>query len=203
MTILHAMVSLIVSRFLVDEFSDLYYDPTPLREYEKENKTEEPEPQQKTERQSMPPPELANSPQLRRGPHSSGSLSASMPYANSPRHPSQLPPGMPFSGMPPVPASQFYGNGDMGSPSPMRMGGMGMPMDPMGGMGGGMGGMGGMSPMGNMGGMGGMPGMPGMGGMGGMGPMGGGMGMASPDLRRGAMRRGMSMSMDDGFGGLH
>lgn len=80
-----------------------------------------------------------------------------------------------------IPPGQFYGNGDHGVPSPMRMGGMGMP--------------GSMGDMGGMGGMGGMP-MGGIGGMGGMGPisMGG-----SPDPRRGAMRRGISMG-EDGFG---
>ena len=107
-----------------------------------------------------------------------------------------MPPEMAFSNMPPVPPPQFYGNGDMGGPSPMRMAGMGAQMDQM------MGGMGGMGPMGNMNGMGGMPGM-GMGHMGGM-PMGGGMGMPSPELRRGMRPRGMSMGMgDDGFGGMH
>lgn len=186
-------------RFLVDEYSELYYDPTPLREHEKEAKAEEAESQQKTERQSMPPPDVMASPQIRRGPHSSSQGSNAMVYANSPRHASQIPPGMPFNNMPPVPPAQFYGNGDMGGPSPMRMGSMGVPMDPMGsmsaGMAAGMGNMAmGMGPMGNMGAM----GVPmGMG-------MGGGMGMGSPDPRRGAMRRGMSMGMgDDGFGGLH
>lgn len=178
----------------MDEYSDLYYDSSPLREYEKESKSEESEPLHKTERQSMPPPEL--SPQMRRGPHSGGQGPSSLSF-NSPRHPSQMSLGMPFANMGTVPPGQFYGNGDMGpGPSPMRMGAMGMPVDPMSGMSG-------MSPMANMGGMGGMSGMPGMGGMGGMG-MPGAMGMASPELRRGMRPRGMSLGMsDDGFGGLH
>ncbi|PSS19944.1 hypothetical protein PHLCEN_2v3117 [Hermanssonia centrifuga] len=124
-------------QFLVDEGSDLYYDPTPLREYEKEGRSAEEN--ERNDRASMPPPNsLPNpdSPQLRR--HPSHALQApSMPY--SPRHAPQFSQGMssPFGGMQPVPAAQFYGNGDMG----MRMGGMsGMHMDGMG--------------MGNMGGMG-------------------------------------------------
>jgi hypothetical protein len=186
---------LICPRFLVDEFSDLYYDPSPLREYEKEGKAEDAEPT-KVERQSMPPPELVGSPQIRRGPHSSSQGPPSIQFSNSSRHPSQIPPGMSFNNMPAVPAAQFYGNGDMGGPSPMRMGSMGVSMDPM------MGGMGGMGSMGSMGGMGSLPGM-GMGGMGSM-PMGGGLGMPSPDMRRSMRPRGMSMGMgDDGFGGLH
>lgn len=202
---LHVCIVLNVVRFMVDEFSDLYYDPTPLREYEKEGKSEEPDPQTKTERHSMPAQDLAGSPQIRRGPHSS-SQGPPMQFTNSPRHRPQMTPNMPFSNMPPVPAAQFYGNGDMGGPPQIRMSGMSMPIDQMGGMGGGMpggmGGMGGMGPMANMGGMGGMPGMPGMGGMGGMG-MPGAMGMPSPEMRRGMERR-MSMGMgNDGFGGMH
>lgn len=186
-------------QFLVDEYSELYYDPSPLREYEKEAKSEEADAPQKLERQSMPPPEL--SPQMRRNPHS-GQGPSTMSF-NSPRHPSQMPANMPFANISAVPPGQFYGNGDIGpGPSPMRMSNMGMPVDPMGGMGG----MGGMNPMAGLGGMGGLPGMPGMGGMGGMAGMGmpGSMGMASPDLRRGMRPRGMSIGMgDDGFGGLH
>ncbi|EKM58264.1 uncharacterized protein PHACADRAFT_26782 [Phanerochaete carnosa HHB-10118-sp] len=159
-------------QFLVDEYSSLYYDPTLLREYEKEGKSEESDVPQKIERQSMPPPEF--SPQMRRGPPS-GQGPSSLPF-NSPRHPSQMAPGMSFANMGVVPTGQFYGNGDMGpGPSPMRMGAMGMPVDPMGGMGG----MAGMNPMANMGGMGGMPGMPGMGGMGDLAIVVG----TTPDLR--------------------
>ena len=130
----------------MDEFSDLYYDPTPLREYEKEGKSEDTE-QMKIERQSMPPPEIAGSPQIRRGPPSSTQGPSSMQFPSTPRHPSQIPPGMSMHNMSPVSPAQFYGNGDMGGPSPMRMGNMGVPMDPM------MGGLAGMNPMSNMGGM--------------------------------------------------
>ena len=151
-----------------------------------EAKAEEAEIQQKTERQSMPPPDAMASPQIRRGPHSNSQGPGPMVYANSPRHPSQIPPGMPFNNMAPVPAAQFYGNGDMGGPSPMRMGNMSVHIDPMNAMGGGIPGMGGM-PMGNMA----MAGL-------------GGMTLGSPNIQRGAMRRGMSMGMgDDGFGGMH
>ena len=131
----------------------------------------------KTERGSMPPPEHVgpDSPHLRRNhaPSTPGGP-GSMPF--SPRHSAPFPPqGMGYNGMPPVSPAQFYGNSDH-VPSPMRMGGMGIPMDSMGGLG----------PMG-------------MSSMGGMGPMG----MNSPDLRRGAMRRGVSMN-EDGFTlGMH
>lgn len=161
-----------LDRFLVDEFSDLYYDPSPLREHEKEAKAASGEDGEKPERLSMPPPEhmAADSPQLRRTHSSAG------PMQFSPRHQAPYPQNIGFNNMARPPPGQFYGNGDHGVPSPMRMGGMGMPM-------------------GDMGGMGGMP-------MGGMGPMGP-MGMGSPDVRRG-LRRGVSMS-DDGFGlgGMH
>ncbi|KAJ3536451.1 hypothetical protein NM688_g6834 [Phlebia brevispora] len=158
-------------QFMVDEGSDLFYDPTPLREYEKEQKSSPEESADRSERASMPPPSALESPQLRRSinpiPHTP-QQSHSAPF--SPRHPSQFSQqGMPvaFSGMPVTP-NQFFGNGDPG----MRMGGMGS----MGGMG---------------------IHMEGMGGMGGMPGMGMGMGMGSPDVRRMA-RRG-PMGMEDGL----
>ena len=132
----------------------------------------------------MPPPDQMipePSPQMRRNPSGMSASSGSVPF--SPRHPGPYPPqGMGFNSMPRIPPNQFYGNGDPGMPSPMRM-------NSMGGMGMGMGDMSGM------GGMGGMP----VGGMGGMGPMG----MGSPDVRR-SVRRGMSMGEDGfGLGGMH
>ncbi|KAI0694611.1 hypothetical protein BC835DRAFT_998515 [Cytidiella melzeri] len=166
-------------QYHVDEHSTLYYDPTPLREHEKESKASAEETEKKEQRPAMPPPEHITaevSPQLRRNPSSMSAGSGSMHF--SPRQPGPYnPQGMGFNNMPRVPPSQFYGNGDHGMPSPMRMSGMGMPV-------------------GDMGGMGGMP----MGGMGGMGPMG----MGSPDARRG-LRRGMSMG-EEGYGmggGMH
>lgn len=161
---------------MVDEGSDLYYDPTPLREYEKNSRATPEESAERPERASMPPPTALNSPQLRRSinamPHTP---QQSHPVPFSPRHPGQFTPqGMsgPFSGGMPVAPGQFFGNGDPG----MRMG-------PMGGIGG-------MNMhMEGMGNMGGMPGMP------------IGMGMGSPDVRR--MSRRGQMSMEDGFTGMH
>lgn len=171
----------------MDEFTDLYYDPSPLREHEKETKTIS-EGGEKTDRPSMPPPDhmATDSPSLRRTHSNAAGPSNPMPF--SPRHPGPYPPqGMAYNSMGRIPPGQFYGNGDHGVPSPIRMGSMGMP-----------------GPIGDMGGMGGMTGLPmgNMGGMGGMGPMGMG---GSPDPRRGTMRRGMSMG-EDGFGpmgGMH
>lgn len=159
-------------RFLVDECSDLYYDPSPLREHEKEAKASGEE-GEKLDRPSMPPPEqiATDSPQLRRTHSNVGP----MPF--SPRHQGPFQPqNMPYSNMARMPTAQFYGNGDHGVPSPIRMGNMGMPM-------------------GDMGGMGGMP----MGNMSGMGPMG----VPPPDVRR-SMRRNISMGEESfGMGGMH
>ena len=160
------------NRFLVDELSDLYYDPSPLRQHEKEAKSTE-EGVEKTERPSVPPHDrmVTDSPQLRR----THSTAAPMPF--SPRHQGPYPQNMGFNNMSRVPSAQFYGNGDPGVPSPMRMASIGMPM-------------------GDVSGMGGMP----IGGMGGMGPMN----MASPDTRRAGLRRGISMGEDNfGMGGMH
>ncbi|TCD69369.1 hypothetical protein EIP91_007925 [Steccherinum ochraceum] len=136
-------------QFMVDDRSDLYYDPSPLMEYLKDGKTEGEEnaEQSSMDRPSQPPADGPGTPQTRR--------SHGLPPTNpnqinfSPRQPGgQFPPGQgmpgPFSGgMAPIPASQFYGNGaggDQHMSSPMRMGGMGLPGD------GGMGGMGMGSP---------------------------------------------------------
>ena len=191
-------------RFMVDEGSDLYYDSSPLREYEKDAEDEKPAANgsgegpsiPKQERGSMPPPGHhaqiplqgvgstgPDSPQLRRNQMPMPMTPHTPQPSFSPRHPGQFTPDpRGFSqGMPVTPQHQQFFN-DPG----MRMG-MGSPMGggPMGGMGMHMDGMG----------MGGMGGMPGMGGM-------GGMNMGSPDVRRMATRRG-PMGMDDGFGGMH
>lgn len=161
-----------IIRFMVDEFSDLYFDPSPLREHEKEAKATAGQ-VEKAERLSMPPPEhiATDSPQMRRTHSNAGPL----PF--SPRHQGSYPqPNMGYNSMNRVPSTQFYGNGDHGAPSPMRMGSIGMPMGDIGGMGG-----------------------VAMGGMGGMGSIG----IGSPDVRR-SMRRGMSMGEDGfGMGGVH
>jgi len=124
-------------QFLVDEDSDLHYDPSPLLEYQKEGQEEN---EQTKDRPSIPPPDFhsgSNTPQTRRNaplPPSQNTIGF------SPRHPGQFSSqGMPFPGMAPVPPAQFYGGGSAGNPnmqSPMRIGGMGMNVDGMGGMGG-------------------------------------------------------------------
>lgn len=129
-------------RFLVEEHSDLYYDPSPLREYLKEGQADSDE--SGTSSSSKPPvptPDFSNhavpgTPQLRRNPSMPPPAQPHMPF--SPRHPGAggFPSQMQFANMgSPVPPGQFYGN-DPSMSSPMRMGGMGMPMDGMGGMGG-------------------------------------------------------------------
>lgn len=198
-------------RFHVDEGSDLFYDSSPLREYEKDG-TEGISDEDKTnassdavakpERASMPPPTHASisameSPHLRRvaiqGMPHTPQQSHSVPF--SPRHPGfpgGVGPGGFNQGLPVTPQHQQFFNGH--TPETIRMSGgsisLGSPMG--GGMGGmSMHGMDGMSPMGGMGPM-------NMGGMGGMA----GMGMASPDMRRMAAGRRGPMGLEDGFVGM-
>ncbi|KAJ3894695.1 hypothetical protein GG344DRAFT_86408 [Lentinula edodes] len=187
-------------QFHVEEYSDLYYDPTILREsaqkqYEEENGPSEE--QQERQGQTLniqrdnsfhlsnphnPPPNRHS------GPMSGGPPPINYPYPNSPSV--MRGPG-PGQGFPPGMPSNQYGRHDA---SPARM-----QMHMSGGMGGVVGGGMGMGGMGNMGGMGG-----GIGSIGGnmdfghqnpaitMG--GGGMGgMPSPGMMAGRrMTRGMT-----------
>ncbi|KAJ3477821.1 hypothetical protein NLI96_g10209 [Meripilus lineatus] len=151
-------------RFLVDEKSDLYYDPSPLLEYQKENRPEGEDGDRTTDKQAIPtsePGSAMGTPQTRRNPQ----LPPQPGHMFSPRHHGQFTPqGLPYPNMAPIPSSQFYGNGgDPSIPSPLRIGSLGMSVDNMGGM--------------------------------------GGMGMASPDVRR-RMTRGMGMG-EDSYGGMH
>lgn len=122
------------ARFMVDEGSELYYDPTPLREYEKEGRSSPDHTADRAERADMPPPDhpsALDSPQLRR-PHMPHTPQQSHSVPFSPRHPSQFQGGMgsPFSNSMPVTPTQFYGNGEQ----QIRMGnvgGMGIHMDGM------------------------------------------------------------------------
>lgn len=182
----------------MDEYSELYYNPTPLQTAVKavtQEDGDEPatpgpstNPSHNSERQRQQQhhmQDFSNSPRPSRSSH----LPPNIPTAGTPsHHPNQYFPGSPaaamasprhgYPGTPQgmsfngngIPPTQFYGNSMDGSPaSPMRMGG-GMNM----GM--------------NM-------------GMGGMG-MGMGMqpdAMGSPDVRR-RMTRGMS---GEDYGGMH
>lgn len=170
---------------MVDENSDLYYDQTPLREYEKDAQASSEEEKAvastsdllKAERESMPPPPVHDSPHLRRIPQMPHTPQQSHSVSFSPRHhPSQFTPGPGgFSQSLPVTPQhqqQFF-NGHSG----MGMGGAGIGIgSPMGGAGLGMH-MDGMS-------------------MGGMNMAGMSMSMASPEMRRMAAAR-------NGFSGMH
>lgn len=177
------------SRFLVDEYSDLYYDPTPLRGYLKDQQSDdEPTLSNSSQRQQM---DTVNSPRLTRtSSMTPGGMTPSISQAQlygtpqamaSPRHfpGGNQSMGGPYGGMSGIPPAQFYGSGagDGMPASPMQRGPPpGMGMNP--GMG--------MAP-----GMGMNPAM----GMSGMPPDG----SLSPEVRR-RVTRGMSM---DEFGGMH
>ncbi|KAH9850333.1 hypothetical protein C2E23DRAFT_887494 [Lenzites betulinus] len=168
-------------QWLVDQHSELYYDPTPLLDYKKESQqshADEPSPSKQSQRQDS-----MNSPRMPRGSMPPGGMTPSMSHGQiygtqqmaSPRHPypgQNQAMGGPYGGMAPIPPAQFYG-GDAVPPSPIQRGpGPGMGMNP--GMGMGM-----------------NPGMA----MGGIAPDG----SLSPEVRR-RVTRGMSM---DEFGNIH
>ncbi|KAI0649119.1 hypothetical protein C8Q79DRAFT_1007683 [Trametes meyenii] len=173
-------------QWLVDEHSELYYDPEPLQEYLKDAQADEPSSSRPSQRQQM---DVVNSPRMPRGSMPPGGMTPSMSHAQlyggpqqmaSPRHPYPGPNqsmGGPYGGMAAIPPAQFYG-GDAVPASPIQRGpGPGIAMNP--GMG--------MGPPG----MGMNPAM----GMGGMAPDG----SMSPEVRR-RVTRGMSM---DEFGNMH
>ncbi|OBZ72088.1 hypothetical protein A0H81_07923 [Grifola frondosa] len=180
----------IASRFLVDEFSELYYDPTPLRSsYQNESRSSNDDPPSA----ANPTPssrDIPSTPRVHRTPvphnTSLNTPTSQTQYYNAPpplSSPRHAYPGVQsgYGNMNPMPNAQFYGGGEGSAGSPMRPG-MGMLPPGMGvnpGMGMGMGGMG-MSMGMNMG----------------MGQEGG----ISPEMRR-RMTRGMGM--EDGFGGMH
>ncbi|EIW57540.1 uncharacterized protein TRAVEDRAFT_48578 [Trametes versicolor FP-101664 SS1] len=176
-------------QWFVDERSELYYDPTPLLEYQKEyqqNNSDEPSSSSRQSQRQQQQQDSVNSPRMHRGSMPPGGMTPSMSHSQlygqqqqmaSPRHPYPGPNqgmGGPYGGMAPIPPAQFYG-GDGVPPSPISRGpGPGMGMSPGMGMGQGMG----MNP--------------------GMG-MGGMDGSLSPEVRR-RVTRGMSM---DEFGNMH
>jgi hypothetical protein len=110
-------------RFLVDEGSDLYYDPTILLESAKNQKERD----TADDRASMPPqpPDFAaqHTPQPHRvqpnGYPYGGNVTPAMNYPSTRHgnHMGNVYPGGPFN---PIPPNQFYGTGD--GLSPMRMG---------------------------------------------------------------------------------
>ena len=118
-------------RFLVDHGSDLYYDPSPLMEYQKQQREEE-----IAARTSMQPPDFrAHDPSRITRNHSTSSnqnyqySSPSMSQV-TPRHPNFGGySNVPFNGIPP---NHFYGSGvDGASPARMSMrDGMGASMSP-------------------------------------------------------------------------
>lgn len=188
-------------QFVVEEYSDLYYDPTLLFEYRQDARTsgeDEDSPSTSTNADSKPVQEIPSTPkhQSLRGVHlppgSQGSFHHPQQFFSgntptnmaSPRHPfPNSGQGMGGQGMPsqsmgfggmnmsPVSPAQFYGGGTPGMSQGIGNMGMNMPGGMVGGMGMGMG----------------SDGM-------------GGLGMNSPDLRRRLTR---GMSGEDGFGSMH
>ncbi|EGN99262.1 hypothetical protein SERLA73DRAFT_182177 [Serpula lacrymans var. lacrymans S7.3] len=128
-------------QFLVDVGSDLYYDPSPLLEYQKQQRAEEEAAAAASGRGSMQPPEYLPgahdnhpSPRMMRS-HSSNyqqyghgaPMSPNVAHA-SPRHPGQM---GGFSGaFNAIPPSQFYGPGETASPARMGLNREGMSMSP-------------------------------------------------------------------------
>lgn len=127
-------------RFQVDEGSNLYYDPSPLLEYQKEEKhaiANAAESLPSSSSNPHPTPRGQSFPMA--GHHSANGIAMSPVVATPARHgvPGQM--GVPYHSGPQfnsIPPAQFYGGGDRGSPMVTR--GMGMSMS----MGMGMEGMG-------------------------------------------------------------
>ncbi|KAI8980190.1 hypothetical protein BD414DRAFT_421190 [Trametes punicea] len=176
-------------QWLVDEYSDLYYDPSPLMESLKESQQNNAEESSSSSSKipQRPQQDSVNSPRMTRSSMPPGTMTPSMSHNQlygtpqqmaSPRHPypgANQGMGGPYGGMTPISPAQFYG-GEGVPASPIQRG-------PVPGMG--------MSA-----GMGMVPGMglnPAM-GMGGMAPDG----SMSPEVRR-RVTRGMSM---DEFGNM-
>ncbi|KAI0635923.1 hypothetical protein C8Q77DRAFT_1100436 [Trametes polyzona] len=184
--------------WLVDEYSELYYDPTPLLDYMKDSQQNTSDDQAASSSSKQRQQDSVNSPRMPRGSIPPGGMTPSMSHSQlyntpqqmaSPRHPYQAANqgmggggGGPYGGIAPIPPAQFYGGGGGGGdgvpPSPIQRGpGPGMGMSPGMGMAQGMG----MNPAAM--------------GMGGMAPDG----SLSPEVRR-RVTRGMSM---DEFGNMH
>jgi len=120
-------------RFQVEEDSELFYDPSPLLEYQKEDKQEAPHaieglPSSSSNLQ----PSHRGHPYPLAGHHSSNGVAMSPVVATPTRHVVGHM-GGPYGGpqFHAIPPSQFYGD-DRGSPMVTRGMGMGMGMDGMG-----------------------------------------------------------------------
>jgi hypothetical protein len=118
-------------QFQVEEDSNLYYDPSPLLEYQKEDKQAVVNPAESLPSSSSNPhPTHRGQAYPMVGHHPNGMIMSPI-VATPTRHgvPIQLGPyhGPQFNAIPPA---QFYGGGDRGSPMVTR--GMGMGMDGMG-----------------------------------------------------------------------
>jgi hypothetical protein len=127
-------------RFQVEEHSTLYYDPSPLLEYQKEDKqvarnTLEGIPSSSSH--PLPSSSQRGQPYPMAGHHSANGVAMSPVVATPTRHGVPIQMGGPYPGGPQfhsIPPNQFYGGGDRGSPMVTRGMGvsMGMGMDGMG-----------------------------------------------------------------------
>ena len=129
-------------RFQVEEDSNLYYDPSPLLEYQKEDKQVAPnaiEGIPSSSSHHLPSGSQRGQPYPMAGHHSVNGVAMSPVVATPTRHGVPMQMGGPYPGGPQfhaIPPNQFYGGGDRGSPMVTRgMGvgmGMGMGMEGMG-----------------------------------------------------------------------
>lgn len=121
-------------RFQVEEASKLYYDPSPLLEYQKEDKQDAPNvveglPSSSSHHQLS----QRGQPYPLAGHHSSNGVAMSPVVATPTRHGIPVQMGGPYGGpqFHAIPPSQFYGD-DRGSPMVMRSMGVSMGIDGMG-----------------------------------------------------------------------
>lgn len=113
-------------RWFVDERSELYYDPTPLLEYQKEyqqNNSDEPSSSSRRSQRQQQQQDSVNSPRMHRGSMPPGGMTPSMSHSQlygqqqqmaSPRHPYPGPNqgmGGPYGGMAPIPPSAVLRRG--------------------------------------------------------------------------------------------
>ena len=129
-TSLHSMNLDRSYRFQVDEGSNLYYDPSPLLEYQKEEKQAANTAESLPSSSSHPHPTQRGQSFPMAGHHSANGMAMSPIVATPARHgiPGQMGAyhgGPQFNAIPPA---QFYGGGERGSPMVTRGMSMGMSM---------------------------------------------------------------------------